>query len=39
MTIKDEFIHQPYPTWTAVGTNELITPGALVEARIIAKRD
>jgi enamine deaminase RidA (YjgF/YER057c/UK114 family) len=39
MTVKDEFIREPYPTWTAVGVSELITAGALVEARIIAKRD
>jgi enamine deaminase RidA (YjgF/YER057c/UK114 family) len=39
MTIKDEFIHEPYPTWTAVGVSELITPGALLEVRIIAARD
>src|SRR5215467_5497186 len=25
MTIKDELIHEPYPTWTAVGISELIT--------------
>ena len=36
--IKDEFIHEPYPTWTAVGVSELITPGALLEIRVIAKR-
>jgi enamine deaminase RidA (YjgF/YER057c/UK114 family) len=39
MAIKDEFIHEPYPTWTAVGISQLITPGALAESRIIAKRD
>lgn len=39
ITIKDEFIQGPYPKWTAVGVTELITPGALVEARIIAQRD
>jgi enamine deaminase RidA (YjgF/YER057c/UK114 family) len=39
VTIKDEFIHEPYPTWTAVGISELITPGTLLEMRIIAKRD
>jgi enamine deaminase RidA (YjgF/YER057c/UK114 family) len=39
MAIKDVYIHEPYPTWTAVGISELITPEALVEARIIAKRD
>jgi len=38
MTIKDEFITEPYPTWTAVGVSELITPGALLEMRVVAKR-
>ena len=27
---------EPYPRWTAVGVNELITPGALVEIRVVA---
>jgi len=39
VTVKDEFLHEPYPTWTAVGISELITPGALVEVRIIAGGD
>jgi len=39
VTVKDEFIKEPYPTWTAVGVNELITSGTLLEIRIIAKRD
>lgn len=37
--VKDEFIAEPYPAWTAIGVSELITPGALVEIRLIAKRD
>ena len=38
MTIKDEFIREPYPTWTAVGISELITPGTLIEIRVVAQR-
>jgi len=38
MRVKDEFIAEPYPAWTAVGVSELITDGALVEIRVIAKR-
>lgn len=36
--VKDEFIVEPYPAWTAIGVSELITDGALVEIRAIAKR-
>lgn len=38
MKVKDEFIAEPYPAWTAIGVSELITDGALVEVRAIAKR-
>jgi enamine deaminase RidA (YjgF/YER057c/UK114 family) len=37
--VKDEFIAEPYPAWTAIGVSELITDGALVEIRAIAKRE
>ena len=36
--VKDEFIAEPFPAWTAIGVSELITPGALAEIRVIAKR-
>jgi enamine deaminase RidA (YjgF/YER057c/UK114 family) len=39
VAVKDEFIKEPFPTWTAVGVSELITPGTLLELRIVAKRD
>jgi enamine deaminase RidA (YjgF/YER057c/UK114 family) len=39
LIVKDEFIKEPYPTWTAVGVSELITPGTLLEIRIVAQRD
>jgi enamine deaminase RidA (YjgF/YER057c/UK114 family) len=38
MRVKDEYIAEPYPAWTAIGVSELITDGALVEIRAIAKR-
>jgi enamine deaminase RidA (YjgF/YER057c/UK114 family) len=38
IAVKDEFIAEPYPAWTAVGVSELITVGTLVEIRVIAKR-
>ena len=36
--VKDEFISEPYPAWTAIGVTELITEGTLVEIRAIVKR-
>ena len=39
MKVKDEFIAEPYPAWTAIGVSELITDGVLVEIRAIAKRN
>ena len=36
--VKDEFISEPFPAWTAIGVTELITAGTLVEIRVIAKR-
>jgi enamine deaminase RidA (YjgF/YER057c/UK114 family) len=35
--VKDEFVAEPYPAWTAVGVTELAMPGALVEIQIIAR--
>lgn len=31
--VKDEFVHEPYPAWFAVGVSEPITPGMLLEFR------
>ena len=38
MKVKDEFILEPFPAWTAVGVTELAIEGALIEIRVIAKR-
>jgi enamine deaminase RidA (YjgF/YER057c/UK114 family) len=35
--VKDEFVHAPYPTWTAVGVTELARPGALIEVKVTAR--
>lgn len=35
--VKDEHIKEPYPAWSAIGVTGLITEGALVEIRIIAR--
>jgi enamine deaminase RidA (YjgF/YER057c/UK114 family) len=34
---KDRHIPRPFPAWSAIGVSQLITPGALVELRIIAR--
>ncbi len=35
-TIRDEFIVEPYPAWTAIEVVGLITKEAIVEIRIVA---
>lgn len=37
LEVKDRFLREPYPAWTAIGVSELITEGALVEIRAIAR--
>jgi len=34
--VKDRFVKEPYPAWTAVGTTELAIPDAVVEIKVIA---
>lgn len=36
MKVKDEFVKEPYPAWTAIGVAELAVPGARVEVRVVA---
>ncbi|MEP0069769.1 RidA family protein [Pyruvatibacter sp.] len=36
MAVKDKYINEPYPAWTAVGTTELAFPGARMELKITA---
>ena len=38
LRVKDRYVAAPYPAWSAIGVSELITEGALVELRIIARR-
>ena len=35
-TIRDEFIVEPYPAWTAIEVSGFITKKAIVEIRVIA---
>ena len=37
VAVKDRHIEPPYPAWSAIGVSELITPGALVELRVLAR--
>ena len=37
MKVKDRYLGEPYPAWTAIGVSELAVPGALVEVKIVAR--
>jgi enamine deaminase RidA (YjgF/YER057c/UK114 family) len=37
MQVKDAFLKEPYPAWTAIGVSELAF-GALVEIKVTARR-
>lgn len=39
MKVKDECVTAPYPAWSAIGVSDLITPGTIVEVRLIARRN
>lgn len=34
--VKDEYIVEPYPAWTAVGVSELAVEGAIIEIKVTA---
>lgn len=36
MKVKDEFLKEPYPTWTAMGVSELAVEGAIIEIKVVA---
>ncbi len=36
MKVRDEFLSEPWPAWTAIGITELAIPGARVEIRVTA---
>lgn len=38
MRVRDEFLNEPWPAWTAIGITELAVPGAHVEIRITARK-
>ena len=35
-SIRDEFVVEPYPAWTAIEVSGFITDGAIVEIRVVA---
>ncbi len=35
--VRDEYISEPWPAWTAIGITELLVPGASVEVRVTAR--
>ena len=37
MAVRDEFLSEPWPAWTAIGITELAIPGAHVEIRVTAR--
>ena len=37
MKVKDRYMNDPYPAWTAIGITELAFPGALVEIKLTAR--
>lgn len=38
MKVRDEFLREPWPAWTAIGITELAAPGAHVEIRVTARK-
>lgn len=35
-SIRDEHVQEPYPAWTAIEVFGFVTPGAIVEIRVVA---
>ncbi len=38
LAVKDDYISEPYPSWTAIGVDRLWLDQALIEIRVIAVR-
>lgn len=36
MAVKDRYLDEPYPAWTAIGVSALVVPGGLIEIRAVA---
>ena len=37
IAVKGEFILEPFPAWSAIGVSELVSKGAIIEIRVIAR--
>ncbi len=37
MAVRDDFLSEPWPAWTAIGITELAVPGAHVEIKVTAR--
>ncbi|ALL79539.1 hypothetical protein AD006_30450 (plasmid) [Pseudonocardia sp. EC080610-09] len=37
VAVKDRHVVRPFPAWSAIGVDQLITDGALVEIRVVAE--
>ena len=37
MAVKDRYVAEPFPAWTAIGITELAFPGGLAEVRVTAR--
>lgn len=37
MAVRDRYLSEPWPAWTAIGVSELAVPGGLVELRAVAE--
>src|SRR5262249_60851071 len=37
MKVKDKYLREPFPAWTAIGITELAFPGGLAEIKVIAR--
>ena len=36
MAVRDEYLKEPWPAWTAIGVSELAVPGARCEIKVMA---
>lgn len=36
--VHGRYLSEPWPAWTAIGTTELVTPGARLEIKVICRR-
>ncbi len=39
MSVRDEYLKEPWPAWTAIGVSSLAQPGARVEIKVTALLD